>query len=245
MGHMLQRLVQIYWLGAIVGTLGSTISSELNTWSRHGKLAPPLNKRGTGYLSKHRFRDFYIVGLTVVLLTVALLNGAVQPHLCVMMVVHLTRRFLEHLFVFRPTENSVMHIMAYFLGCSFYVVMPISFLRSGSQFKTSYVCVVQFIAFSLIQTYSHFSLASLRKTTCTQEHSCPNGGLFSIITCPHYLAEMGIYSCWALQIPCSETILCLLFVILTMIVSARRTHLWYTQKWPECKSKSALFPYVF
>ncbi|KAM9385865.1 polyprenal reductase [Pholidichthys leucotaenia] len=121
--------------------------------------------------------------------------------------VHSLRRLLECLFV-SVFSDGVMHLVQYLFGLCYYVVLGFTVLcldRMGqgrgtilSQLNLFHVTgVVFFIGASLLQHQSMVLLARLRTgksgTVETLAHRMPNGGLFQLVSCPHYFAELLIY----------------------------------------------------
>lgn len=138
------------------------------------------------------------------------------------------------------------------------ILLEGSLYQSDSLLSSIYFPLVTFGTFAMssyIQYDSHRILASLRKQKmiadgsddARQQYFMPQGGLFSLISCPHYLTEIIIYIClyclsgwthlWAS--------LCV-FVIVNQTIAALLAHAWYRNKFG-CKypqSTKALIPYL-
>ena len=93
------------------------------------------------------------------------------------------------------------------------------------------LAVLVFIWASRHQSICHKILAQLRRSPShtSSRYAVPHGDWFDHVTCPHYLAEIIIYSALFLVFGAKHVVwlLVVLFVICTLFLSARQTHDWY------------------
>lgn len=91
-------------------------------------------------------------------------------------------------------------------------------------------------------------------TICTPGHvtstsyKLPTGTMFSLVSCPHYLAEIMVYGSIAAIVGCqSKTWLCLTgYVCATQLYLAHSTHAWYQRKFEDMpKNRKRIIPYIF
>jgi hypothetical protein len=112
---------------------------------------------------------------------------------------------------------------------------------------------------SIIQCWSHILLASLRSSsssssssTCPSSSSSsyfiPRGGLFGLVSSPHYLGEILVYFSFLTMTSFSNLCLNLsfLFVVLNLTHGAIKTHSWYNQHWGDRypNARKALIPFL-
>ncbi|KAL8518241.1 hypothetical protein ACS0TY_009563 [Phlomoides rotata] len=94
--------------------------------------------------------------------------------------------------------------------------------------------------------YHHHLLSKLRSDGEKQEYKIPQGGLFSLIICPHYLFE--ILEFWGISC-ISQTLYAFLFTMGTTLYLVGRsyaTRKWYDSKFEDFpKDVKALIPYIF
>lgn len=75
----------------------------------------------------------------------------------------------------------------------------------------------------------------------------PSGGMFEVVSCPHYLGEVVIYLglalvCW----PAVKPMLMLLWVVVNLVLAAGATQDWYTSYFNDYpKHRKALIPFVY
>ena len=113
--------------------------------------------------------------------------------------------------------------------------------------------------YSLAQSRVHWRLAALRPALLSaasqpQQHEAtyglPRGGLFRFVCCPHYLAEIVLYSGLALLLGPSPRAwlmwLVVAFTALNLTHAALATRRWYEQKFASMFPRScrAIIPFV-
>ncbi|KAL6774515.1 hypothetical protein ACKKBG_A25290 [Auxenochlorella protothecoides x Auxenochlorella symbiontica] len=108
--------------------------------------------------------------------------------------------------------------------------------------------VLAFVAGNLLQLHSHRLLATLSRGTQSGAYRIPRGGLFELVSCPHYLAEIVIYAGLGLLIGAQRPLawLILAWVAANLVLAAGMTQAWYRRRFPSYPSKrKALFPWLY
>ncbi|CAL5230065.1 g13518 [Coccomyxa viridis] len=123
---------------------------------------------------------------------------------------------------------------------------------------TQAVGVLVFFAGNALQCHSHWILARLRATiagkrgdhlqTTADGYAVPEGGAFTLVSCPHYLGEIVIYFGLALILGDSNVCIwiVLAWVVSNLMLAAGPTHQWYKQNFAAYPSqRRALIPWVY
>ncbi|GIL52527.1 hypothetical protein Vafri_8361 [Volvox africanus] len=81
----------------------------------------------------------------------------------------------------------------------------------------------------------------------TDVYNVPRGGLFEMVSCPHYLAEILIYVALAIVTRGSVgSILIVAWVLVNLVLAADATQRWYHRCFPEYpRTRAALIPLLF
>ncbi len=168
---------------------------------------------------------------------------------------HEARRLYECIFVHR-WSHGLMSILAYSVGMLHYILAPVVVLcqveieteRSSSDERWTtglgkLIGAVLFVVASVVQHNAHTQLAELRMekgaTRNRQQYKLlPHRGSFRRVSCPHYTAEIFLYSGLFLIVKVGgggNFSLCsmLCFVISNLSVSAYRMHDWYERTFGE------------
>eukprot|EP00742_Colponemidia_sp_Colp-10_P011500 GILJ01012782.1.p1 GENE.GILJ01012782.1~~GILJ01012782.1.p1 ORF type:complete len:312 (-),score=20.83 GILJ01012782.1:151-1086(-) len=196
---------------------------------------------------------------------------------CCLMQVHLLRRCYESFFITVFSATAKMHLLVYILGIGFYMLTSFSILLESEFmgtadsdwfFTDNFTCNVGsilslslvsalflFIFSSYSQHRSHRILADLRTdhvdstfSSTKNSYRIPRGGLFDLISCPHYFAEFGIYVSFIILTQGRSTVLWLQFiwVVVNLTITANRTHRWYREKFKNYpRKRKTIIPYVF
>lgn len=102
-----------------------------------------------------------------------------------------------------------------------------------------------FLAGNVLQFASHWSLAQLSKQR--PGYSIPSGGLFELVSCPHYFAEIVIYL--GLLVASQGQLmpfLMLVWVGVNLVLAAAATHKWYRRRFKAYPlARKALVPLVW
>ncbi|KAK7381318.1 hypothetical protein VNO78_33925 [Psophocarpus tetragonolobus] len=97
------------------------------------------------------------------------------------------------------------------------------------------------------QRQCHKILGSLRHSRQADEYVIPHGDWFEIVSSPHYLSEIVIYSSFVVATGGSNLTIWLLFVFVVANLSfaAVETHSWYRQKFEDYpNSRFAIIPFI-
>lgn len=116
---------------------------------------------------------------------------------------------------------------------------------------TQVLCCMLFHMCWREQYKSNMIFVDLRKdesgNQVTEEHRIPTGRFFNLITSPHYLFEILIYTIIFCLIPQSNSwMYCTLWVISNQVENAWLTHKWYKDTFKNYpKTRKAIIPFVF
>lgn len=238
-------------------------------------------------IGKHRFTQFYYIGIIWLTASVLLANqpGVLPCPSLVVLYIHLFRRLYECLFIHKWRTASRMHIAGYAVGLIHYLWLPSVFVRincrdclssilgsldprdllkfygESANIKMSHwppvwlrMPAILFCLWAQWQQHRHHVyLAELRNTASKEKplYSLPTKGWFSIVTCPHYLAEIAIYGGFAMILAQEGTSglrhwIVFAWVASNLSLSATMNHRWYRQRIPSqmIEGKWAIFPYI-
>ena len=79
------------------------------------------------------------------------------------------------------------------------------------------------------------------------KHSVPSGGLFSLVSCPHYTMEVLLYSVLLLVLGTSHSSMLLVWawVVINQCIAGLMSHSWYQSTFKEYPStRKAIIPYL-
>jgi len=249
--------------GGMKTTYGQSLCSLWSGWKARGPSSV------SSLFSESTVVDFVLFCLS----NVALVRVAV---LSVLLVIHLSRRLGECALVhdFSPRRIALHNLL---LMWAYYLAMPLILIVSGTYeatrgalnpyyapFTTTSLISIGagielFIFASVIQFAAHRTLASGRRrkaethqhhgreNTETATYFVPQGGLFNLVSSPHYLAETCIYVAFTLLSGANVGSLILLaFNVLTMGAQALKTHRWYQANFTsnQLGSRKAFIPFI-
>uniref|UniRef100_A0A3B4BXD3 Polyprenal reductase n=1 Tax=Pygocentrus nattereri TaxID=42514 RepID=A0A3B4BXD3_PYGNA len=164
--------------------------------------------------------------------------------------VHSFRRLLECLLV-SIFSDGMIHVVQYAFGLSYYIFLGLTVLCAGvspptdgllrdstgpflSQLTWYHIAgALLFIWASLLQHRSLSLLASLRTNSSgkveTLAHRIPHGGWFELVSCPHYLAELLIYTALGVCCGCCSLTwwLVVLYIFCNQALAAQLCHEYY------------------
>jgi 3-oxo-5-alpha-steroid 4-dehydrogenase 3 / polyprenol reductase len=188
-------------------SLCSSFIPWLNSLASHGKTRQSnptlvLNDRNRSLIellnhkcllvAKRRFTDFYAFGL----IWSALVLGFRLDLTSTVMYCHFIRRYYECRYI-HQWRDAKMHVAGYILGYIHYIFLPFIFvpdIPKNESFCLGVIAVgVNFMA-QREQFLHHRILAKCRTEDHTKEYKIPCGRLFTYVCCPHYTAEILIYS---------------------------------------------------
>ncbi|KAG7948985.1 hypothetical protein I3843_13G037700 [Carya illinoinensis] len=160
--------------------------------------------------------------------------------------------FSEVLFVHKYSSGMVLDsIIAISSGyfVSFASMIYAQHLTQGSlepPVDLKYLGILLFLVGIIGNFYHHFLLSKLRRGEGDKEYRIPNGGLFNLVICPHYLFE--IIDLLGMSF-ISQTLyaFCLtLDFAFYLIARSYATRRWYLSKFEDFpEDVKALIPYVF
>jgi 3-oxo-5-alpha-steroid 4-dehydrogenase 3 len=232
-----------------------------------GKLMDKAPERALGPLSgifvpQKWFAHFYAVGVvlngTLLFLWRDGSSAAAQQGLTLLILAmfefHLLRRFVETIWMMSYPKQARMHVVAYLFGLSYYVAVPLTYaLCTDEPLDSSrggiYLvgCILFFIG-NGIQFHSHAILSKLGRKQ-PGRYVIPRGGMFTLVSCPHYFGEIVIYLGLALAALGSNSVLSwypFIWVVVNLWLAAGMTHAWYKDKFKTYPStRKALLPYVW
>ncbi|SCU80043.1 LAFA_0B07184g1_1 [Lachancea sp. 'fantastica'] len=162
--------------------------------------------------------------------------------LSVLMAVHSLRRLYETTHVNKSKPSARIHVSHYMVGFWYYSAVNYAIYRSKPETWSPPLiksfAILMFILASWDQYKNHLYLSQLRKYTL------PTKGLFRLVASAHYLDEICLYSAMTLYSRSTKLLVCLLWVISSLSVSAIETRKWYSQKFPQSTPKFAILPYI-
>lgn len=274
--HNLHPEYALVWLTLSTGSLAVAALPCLSSVAQHGKVwqrkrySKNAEQRTISEMflewrvSKNMFISFYILGS---ILSVAALVGGYScttfyRYPLTLYLVHVMRRWWESVCMTEYGKSS-MHVSGLVVGFLHYLFVPLTLVgcRKDEFSGSTNAIVWQIIVSSLFamanvqQFLCHRMLYQLKKDNVLKlkRYSLPTEGLFRLVCCPHYFAEILIYlSIWMLC-PSSMSLLALLFwVSSNLMVVSHNQMTWYRSNFPEVlatgdklKTWKRIFPYVW
>ncbi|MEW5311034.1 MAG: hypothetical protein WDW38_002781 [Sanguina aurantia] len=200
-------------------------------------------------------------------------SNLIQAHTWVLLFafqLHLFRRYVETIGIMHYPAAARMHVVAYVFALTYYAAAPLSMLPS-SAFKLELLQgLLVFLSGNALQLQSHVLLARLATRSKTaskdtkraapsssaksqhdqepqRQYSIPHGGLFSLVSCPHYLAEIVIYlGLWLISGLQLNQALMLAWVVSNLVLAAGETQAWYLRRFPDYpETRTALLPWLY
>jgi len=107
-----------------------------------------------------------------------------------------------------------------------------SFTSSSSLSPLFLPGVLVFLLASWWQASSHRALAKLRSVGSEERYRVPASGAFRLLLCPHYSAEIVIYFALYCVRPSVLQGLVLVWTVVNLTITARKTRDWYIRQWP-------------
>lgn len=176
------------------------------------------------------------------------------------------RRCYECMFVCVYSDVR-MHVWHYLMGFFFYFGVQLSILSNAPAFSSAgsllpafslteiswqhVVGTVIFLWGFCIQFDTHLRMASLRKDpegkVMSLKHDIPRGGMFEYVSCPHYMAEIVVYSALTLVLgsPNPTWWLALAWTWSNQVAMAFLSHNWYREQFRNYpRKRKAVFPYL-
>ncbi|EGG19955.1 hypothetical protein DFA_07066 [Cavenderia fasciculata] len=176
-----------------------------------------------------------------------------------LMFIQASRRLFETLFV-QKHSRSRMNNLLFISGVSYYLFITLSpCFSTPYTFNLGSFNFIPFIIFA-IASYSqrqvHIILSNIRNipsviiTSSSQSmdkhYEIPKGFLFNYISCPHFLMEIIIYTCFFLIVPSLPFLMALIFTSLNLIHRSIETHRWYQKQFKDYpKSRKIIVPFIY
>ncbi|KAJ2235975.1 hypothetical protein IWW45_002161 [Coemansia sp. RSA 485] len=189
-----------------------------------------------------------------------------SPHMAalltlLMYIIHVALRLKETVRD-QPKTDARMHIGQYGVGIIYYIVTPLAVVADAycvpgwtmPPVWAALAGIALYIYASVHQWRCHHILYRLRSRAMVRqsiEHKyvVPDGDLFSLVSCPHFLCEIVIYvSIWtAAGFQATTLVWTICWTVVNLGITARETQQWYRQKFgPEYpQGRKALVPYVW
>ncbi|KAK6138006.1 hypothetical protein DH2020_028260 [Rehmannia glutinosa] len=165
--------------------------------------------------------------------------------------IHFLKRDLEVLFLhkfsgFTVLETAVIISATYLASAAsmvYFQHQTQGFPEPSIDLK--YVGVVVFMLGTCGNFYHHYLLSKLREKS-DKGYKIPQGGLFSLVICPHYLFEILTFIGISFISQTVFSYLCALGSALYLLARSNATRKWYLSKFENFpKNMKALIPYVF
>ena len=218
---------------------------------QHGASLNTIQSLLTWTVPKSYFLHFYI---TATLFAILMLSCISQAFILIIFFCHSLRRLYESLYISVFSKTARMHITGYLLGISFY---PLAILTLYTAHVSSlneddeeddlfynFIFLLSGLIFllgSYQQHQAHQILANLRRIPnlkkssgnahqVSTQYSIPYGGWFQYVSCPHFFAEILIYTSFLIKFPSERNLqLMWIFVCLNLALTAKTTHQWCVQ----------------
>lgn len=169
------------------------------------------------------------------------------------------RRLYECAFV-NAKSTSTMNILHYIVGYAHYFSTGTGILCEAPAFNRDTggwelgplvslkhaVLTAVFLLAWYNQLYTHKIFAAMRRSGRSR-HGVPQGGLFSLVSCPHYLSEIIIYTVLMLVVGLSDVTLVLVWcwVVTNQVVAALMSHHWYRDTFKDYpRHRKAIIPFL-
>lgn len=183
----------------------------------------------------------------------------------ILMNIQCLRRLYECLYI-NVNSGSKMNILHYIVGFAHYFCTGVGYLSESpgfsshfqfvhwinvmpqwSNFQWKFFLYIGLFAFAWYQQFqTHKIFASLKKYY-VGTHSVPHGGLFTYVSCPHYLCEILIYLSLALILGLRHQTAWLIFgwVLINQVIAGLMSHWWYRKNFKNYPTqRKAVFPYL-
>ena len=166
------------------------------------------------------------------------------------------RRLYECVAV-NQASKSTMNITHYIVGFAHYfctgtgIVCEAPGFASGLAAPTPsflllvpLVCIFFWAWYQQLEAHRIFARLKIANPT---KHSVPYGGLFSLVSCPHYTMEVVLYTVLLLILGISHSSMLLVWswVVINQCIAGLMSHSWYQTKFKEYPpTRKAIIPYL-
>jgi len=106
------------------------------------------------------------------------------------------------------------------------------------------VCIFFWAWYQQLEAHRIFARLKIANPT---KHSVPYGGLFSLVSCPHYTMEVVLYTVLLLILGISHSSMLLVWswVVINQCIAGLMSHSWYQTKFKEYPpTRKAIIPYL-
>jgi 3-oxo-5-alpha-steroid 4-dehydrogenase 3 len=264
--HMLDEGLAAFWILLSISTLIICSFQQSNTLWMHGKLRNGINKTilskllsmDAFLLPKSFFSHMYVTGIISGMLVYWITNtSGIKNYrsiqIFLMFEFHVIRRLVETKYI-TSYGDSKIHVSAYFVAIVHYIIVPLTLfnnsyaeydLPSSLSFLLHATSIILFLYGNYYQYKLHLILYNLKtnnnknNTNSPQVYKLPVGLWFQNICCPHYFAEIIIYSRFLLLKPFKISLLCLLlWVVINLSIVANTNYNWYKKQFKDTIPKN-------
>ncbi|KAL7584197.1 steroid 5-alpha-reductase DET2 [Lactuca sativa] len=164
---------------------------------------------------------------------------------------HFFKRDFEVLFVHKYSGGMILgstiliSIFYFAAAVSMIVVHYLSLGLPDPSIDLKYIGLIMFVVGIFGNFYHHNLLSKLRKDK-DKGYKIPNGGLFNLVICPHYLFEIMIFVGLSFISQTPLAFACTFGDSMYLIARSYETRKWYVNKFEDFpKSIKCVIPYVF
>lgn len=142
--------------------------------------------------------------------------------------------------------STILISIFYFAAAvSMIVVHYLSLGLPDPSIDLKYIGLIMFVVGIFGNFYHHNLLSKLRKDK-DKGYKIPNGGLFNLVICPHYLFEIMIFVGLSFISQTPLAFACTFGDSMYLIARSYETRKWYVNKFEDFpKSIKCVIPYVF
>lgn len=252
---VVRACLAMFWFAGLSGIAGAYLFPQISAMSSYGIRSKPLpisfpkppNMRlfggfgkEIGVDSKTGWTFIYSVALGASMTALAASCFPPDPDVPIalaLLVLQALRRLLEALYIHKHSVRPLNPVVV-LGGVLFYLAAPLTLSCSSSVCATFKphpptrvaLAVELFAAASVGQNHIHRALAGA--PPLRGKYGVARGGLFELVCCPHYTAEIAIYVCFFVLCPGVLVFAMLAFVAGNLSVSALETAKWYLRTFP-------------
>jgi len=175
----------------------------------------------------------------------------------ILYLLHTCRRLYECLFVSVFSKKATISLHQYVWGVLYYLLVPITVLKSGngafrldgvshvinlkSLFGFSVFLLGCYLEHKTLKAFAHMRVKGGLKS---DDHGLPaNFFMFDLVSCPHYLGEVLVYS--GLFLMCPRWRVLVVYNVFAHVMLASSSHCWYATRFRDYPgSRKALVPYL-
>ncbi|XP_071732064.1 uncharacterized protein [Rutidosis leptorrhynchoides] len=243
-------LISTVYLG-IAEVIGNHL--EYSKFANSSSTKKPSTKQGIKLSSRIGMLILYTPAFLAGVVAFFLLPGGDLRFFLVKLAVtfHFFKRDFEVLFVHKYSGGMILgsiiliSIFYFYVATSMIVVHYLSMSLDEPSIDLKYIGSIMFIVGIIGSFYHHNLLSKLRKEG-EKEYKIPQGGLFGLVICPHYLFEIVIF--WGLSF-ISQTPMAFVIALgdsCYLIGRSYETRKWYVNKFDDFPERiKCVIPYVF